>query len=538
MKKLMVPLLVLLVCAFLITGCSSPSSIPSSTAPISSSVPAASKTPTSVASPSVTSTSSAGTPQYGGVLRVIGSSSPSTLGWFAQNGLSADTTTPPCIEALLRCDFYNVITPLLAENYSIAPDMKSITLNIRKGVKFHDGTTLDGAAVKWNLDQLKAAALSSTSKWTTIELVDDYTVRLNVSEYANTLLNGLAGAAYIVSPTAFKEKGKDYLLWHPVGTGPFKFVSYEKDVAVKFTKNPDYWQKGKPYLDGIEMLIINDTMTQASSFQEKEGDAIGGDMAKQALDLTSKGYPWVGNPGGIFTLISDSGNPDSPFAKLKVRQALDYAIDRDAVTKAIGFGFKKPNLQLAYLDTPNYVTDVAPRNYDPDKAKQLLKEAGYPDGFKCSLTADGRSADRDAMTAVQGFLGKVGIVADLQIVDYATFNKLRTSGWKNGLLSSPLGIDANYNSTIDRYYAKNSVNFISSLRTDEFDAIYQQSLHTLKTDPALMQQMVRYIYDNAAITCLWSQIHGTILQPYVHDTGFQSLQSWPGWLPEQAWISK
>jgi peptide/nickel transport system substrate-binding protein len=517
MKKFLVPLCFLLVCAFLISGCGSPSSPSSSSA---------------------NSPASAGTPKYGGTLKVIVSSSPSTLGWFAQNGLSGDTSTPPVVESLLHCDFNNNVTPWLAENYSIAPDSKSITLNIRKGVKFHDGTTMDGAAVKWNLDQMKAASMTATAKWTSIDLVDDYTVRISLSEYRNSLLNDLSGVTVMVSPTAFKEKGKDYCLWHPVGTGAFKFVSYEKDVSVKYTKNTDYWQKGKPYLDNVEILIINDPITQASSFREKEGDALGGDLAKQAYDLTKEGYGWVGNPGGIFTIIPDSGNADSPFANIKVRLALDYAIDRESITNATGFGFKKPDLQLAYPNTPNWVTGLEPRPFNPDKAKQLLSEAGYPNGFKCGLTADGRSADKDAMTAVQGCLSKVGINADLQLVDFATFNKLRTSGWKNGLLTSPLGIDANFNGTIDRYYAKNSVNFVSTLRTDEFDAIFQQSLHTQKTDPVLMQKMIKYIYDNAAITCLWSQIHGTIQQPWVHDTGFQSLQTWPGWLPEQAWISK
>jgi peptide/nickel transport system substrate-binding protein len=516
MRKLLVPLCFLLVCAFLISGCSSPSS---------------------TSSP-VSSTSSGGTPKYGGTLRVIGSASPNTLGWFAQAGLSGSTATGPVVEPLLRCDFYNVVTPWLAENYTIASDSKSITLNIRKGVKFHDGTTLDGAAVKWNMDQMKAANLTATEKWTSMDLVDDYTVRINLAEYRNTLLNDLAGVTVMVSPTAFKEKGKDYLLWHPVGTGPFKFVSYEKDVVVKYTKNTDYWQKGKPYLDGVEILIINDPITQASSFKEKEGDALGGDMAKQAYDLTKEGYPYVGNPGGIFALMPDSGNADSPFANVKVRMALDYALDRDAITKATGFGFKKPVLQLAFPDTPGYVANLAPRSYDPAKAKQLLSEAGFPNGFKCDLIADGRSADKDAQASVQGYLSKVGINANLQLVDFATFNKLRISGWKNGLLSSPLGMDANFNSTIDRYYAKNSVNFVSTLKTDEFDNMLQQSLHTQKADPALIQKMVKYIYDNAAITCLWSQIHGTVLQPYVHDTGFQSMQTWPGWSPEKAWISK
>ena len=449
-KKVLIPVVIILALAFLLAGCSN-------SAPASS--PAAAST--TQAKPS-TSPSAALTPKSGGVLRIIEGRGPSTtLGWYAENGASTGPYTPPVIETLLRVSFEGVVTPLLAENYKVADDLKSITLNIRKGVKFHDGTTMDGAAVKWNLDQMIAAKISASSIWTSVDLVDDYTVRINLSVYRNSLLNDLASyIGSIISPTAFNTKGKDWVRWNPVGTGPFKFVSFDRDVSVKYTKFPDYWQKGKPYLDGVEYLFITDAMTKSVAFQNKEADAIGDNVSKTMVDLLkSQGTSIISNPSGIMGMVGDSANADSPFSKIQVRQALDYAVDRDAITKATGFGYTIPVFQFAAPNSPNYITNLQNRAYNPDRAKQLLTEAGYPNGFSTTLTCDSASSDKDSMTAVLGYLSNVGINTQLVWADNASFLKLRSGGWKNSLLGGAIGLDTNMNNSIARYYIKSAANF-------------------------------------------------------------------------------
>jgi peptide/nickel transport system substrate-binding protein len=549
-KKLLIPLVIILVISFLLTACGT--STPSATAAPASS-PAVSKPAASTTAPAATTapatssatakpTSSAATPTYGGVLRIIETRGPSTtLGWYAENSASSGPYTYPVIETLLRVSFENTVTPLLAEGYKVADDLKSITLNIRKGVKFHDGTTMDGAAVKWNLDQMLAAKVSPTTTWASIDLIDDYTVRINLSAYRNTILNDLASyAGNIISPTAYNTKGKDWVRWNPVGTGPFKFVSFDRDVSVKYTKFSDYWQKGLPYLDGVEYSFITDPMTQSAAFQNKEADSIGDNVGKVMIDLSAsqKGSVIVSNPSGVIGLVGDSANADSPFSKLQVRQALDYAIDRDAITKARGFGYSQPIYQFAFPGTPNYITNLANRSYNPDKAKQLLTEAGYPNGFSMTMTCDAGSADKDAMTAVQAYLGKVGINAQFVWADNASYLKARTGGWKNGVLAGAIGLDANENNSFSRYFLKVSANYPSMIKGGALEDMFTASLTAKTYDPALMQKMIQYLYDNALETNLWNISHANLVQPYVHGGGFMSQQTWPGWVPETAWISK
>ncbi len=150
-----------------------------------------------------------------------------------------------------------------------------ITFTLRKGVKFHDGTDFNAEAVKFNLEAKKAAKMSGTEDWSSIDILDDYTVRINLLQYVNTALarfTAIYGA--MVSPTAFKKNGIDWARWNPVGTGPFQFVGFERDVSAKYKRFEGYWQKGKPYLDGVEYLYIKDPMTQSATMEAKEAHVL------------------------------------------------------------------------------------------------------------------------------------------------------------------------------------------------------------------------------------------------------------------------
>ena len=236
MKKLLIPLVVLLTLAFIVTGCSQSTSsvLPKTSAPAS--------------------TTAILTPKSGGTFKFIDPYPPTnTFGYFADPTVSANGLyMSPIFECLLAADPNGNFKPQLAESWEIAPDMKSITLKIRKGVKFHDGTDLTGAVVKWNLDSLIAAKVAAVRQMTTVDLLDDYTVKINLSSYTNTLLSDLT-TTFITSQASFEKNGAEYMRWNPIGTGPFKFVSYQRGASINYAKFSDYWQKGKPYLDAIEM---------------------------------------------------------------------------------------------------------------------------------------------------------------------------------------------------------------------------------------------------------------------------------------------
>jgi peptide/nickel transport system substrate-binding protein len=442
------------------------------------------------------------------------------------------------MEGLVNVEITGDIKPKLATAWDIAPDLTSVTFTLRKGVKFHDGSDFNGEVAKWNIDQFIAAKLASVKDVDSVDLIDDYTIKVKLRNYTNTLLPTLA-SIYMVSKAAFDKVGIEGLRWNPVGTGPFKFDSYERDVVLQVSRFEDYWQEGKPYLDAIEAIFIIDPLTASASFEAGEADAVGGDVAKVLYDLQQKGYEILKTYTGAITLIPDSKNPDSILADRKVRQAIDYAIDRDAIVKARGFGLWTTTYQFASPDASGYIKDLPARTYDPEKARQLLAEAGYPEGFDTKIIGDSSTTDKEATVAVQGFLSKVGINAQLDWVDFAGFVQYVMGGWENAFLSCANGFSAaNLNEGIDFVWSQSAAFFPSVLKTDELQRLIDESMSSRDYDPVLVQKVLRYIHDEAMFLPLYCISRGHAIQPYVHDSGFYTKLGWTQWTPADCWLSK
>jgi peptide/nickel transport system substrate-binding protein len=514
----------ILILALLLTACSGTTTSPAAGTSVK---PATSST--------TASTTSTKAPKLGGVFKVITARAPQgNLGWYADPTFRAGLWSAPMSDGLLDCDNNGKITPRLATAWEVAADMKSITLALRKGVKFHDGSDFDAKVAKWNIDQLIAGKISTTTNFSSVDIVDNNTIKINLKQYQNTILNDLTSTS-MVSQTAFEKGGADGLRMNPVTTGPFKFKSFERDYNIKYTRFDDYWG-GKAYLDSIEMYFMPDLTTASASFEAGEADALDGDLGKIHYDLQQKGYLIVKGWSGTCQLISDSKNSDSPFSNLKVRQALDYAIDKDTLVKATGYGFKIPSSQFSYPGTPYSIKPTT--EYNPDKAKQLLAEAGYPNGFNIDIHGDNAIVDRNEAVVVQGFLQKVGITAKLDIVDTTASTKYKMGGWKNGLYMGILGVDANPNATMNRDLPTTSVSYPSTLRSPNFDELLRASITSKDFDPELMKKINQSISDFAMTTFYATNSHGAVLKSYVRDTGFMSKQTWPGWTPEKAWLDK
>jgi ABC-type transport system substrate-binding protein len=269
-----------------------------------------------------------------------------------------------------------------------------------------------------------------------IDVVDDYTIRLNLKTYDSALLSNLANYyCPMVSPTAIKSMSKAEAMLHPVGTGPFKFVSYTRDVNLKYEKFADYWQKGKPYLDGLEFNFVADPVVQLASFKAGEGQIMRVIAASDAAALQATGK-YTLNPQeiAIDCLAGDSAHPSSVYANLKVRQAIAYAIDNAAVAKAIGMGFFKPCNQLISPANLAYNPDIVGYPYNVAKAKQLLADAGYPNGFDTKLSYRAGAFEGDYCAMIQGYLKAVGINLQLDNADMARFNDMRVKGYQNQML--------------------------------------------------------------------------------------------------------
>lgn len=219
------------------------------------------------------------TPVHGGVLREIRPYGPKVLSYFTEMGPQDVQSVLPGAERLMEYNPDKQLVPFLAESVSVARDGKSITFRLRKGIKFHDGSDLNAEAVAWNFQlNRETKRLQYDSKLLRIEVVDDYAVRLHITRYNNQLLHGLAWFP-IFSKQAWDkagggnvEKSKEWSRANLVGTGPFKLAEFRRDNYIKWVKNENYWQSGKPYLDGIMVRYIPDSVTASAMMQAKEAD--------------------------------------------------------------------------------------------------------------------------------------------------------------------------------------------------------------------------------------------------------------------------
>lgn len=311
-------------------------------------------------------------------------------------------------------------------------------------MKFHDGTDFNAEAAKFSLELNRNSTMAELQTVSSIDVVDDYTIRLNLKTFDAGLLSNLATyQCPIVSPTAINKLGKDASLLHPVGTGPFKFVSYTRDISLKYEKFTDYWQKPKPYLDGIEFDFITDPVARLMSLKAGDGQIARTVATNDAGALKAIGFNVNQQEIAIVGMIGDSAHSSSFYSNLKVRQAISYAIDNATVAKTVGKNFFLPSNQIISQFHMGYNPDIVGYPYNPDKAKQLLAEAGYSKGFDTKVSYTTGVYQTDFFTMIQGYLKTIGINLQLDIADAARFNDIRINGFTNQLavIQIPTGAD-------------------------------------------------------------------------------------------------
>jgi peptide/nickel transport system substrate-binding protein len=536
MKRLFITLAILVILAFVIAGCSSTNNpATSTTGPAQSSTTAAQPPATTAAASTKPAAPASSTPKYGGTFTLILDTSPGgNIGWPPEYLGEDSVSAQPFYEGLQRVMLDGHAEPLLAESWKLADDKMSITFTLRKGVKFHDGTDFNAQAVKFNYDALIEA--KRQVYWKSVEVIDDYTVKVNFTEWRNTLPTSFGGG--IVSPTAAQKDGSlDYIRKHPVGTGPFIFESFSRDVATVGVKNPNYWNKGYPYVDKFVIKYVPDKTTQKAAMQNGEGDALVVELGKMTKDMIDLGFVPMSQHQAIFSLFPASKDPNSPFHNEKVRMAVEYALDREKIAN-LGYGLFNVPYQIIPADNAAFDPNFQGRKYDPAKAKQLLAEAGYPNGFKTTLTPSPVALDKDIDIAVKGYLDAVGIQTTINIVEYNKYMEMK-SGVYEGLMLEPTAAFANYYSSLNMYFHPNSIYFPSLDKPDGLTAIIDQCAKSDKIpDIDLIRQAEKYIYDHAVIIPVHDGGKGYALAKYVKGNIFLQLSFPTQFIPENVWIDK
>ena len=470
---------------------------------------------------------SANEPVYGGVLhRHLSSDVASPIGVPWEMNPYGHGMALPALEHLMYEDGDGNLHGILATDWTIAPDHSSVTINLRKGVKFHDGTDWNAQAAKWNIDKWIEAKLDTASFFESVDILDDYTIRINLKSWNNTILSySLAGwNAQMISPTSFEKNGIEWARYHPVGTGPFKFVSYTRDVNIVYEKNPDYWQEGRPYLDGIVYDVIPDLTTASMAFKSGKVHEVSGlPPGAISADLRDSGYNYVTTDhlvNTIDTIFPSSGNPNSPFADKRVREAVEYAIDKEALINAVGFGFLKAAYQLAPAGHKAYQQELQARTYNPEKAKQLLAEAGYPNGFSTRILPNPSVISKDTGVAIQNYLDAVGIKASVDFIDFGQWAEMAfTSGW-DGLLLDKTGLFPGMTKGLSFYFSgAPGSQFTAGLKfPDEYYQALNEALSTTYPEVDKVKRVLKILYDEViaipyAETPMWA-----FLYPGVHES--------------------
>lgn len=308
----------------------------------------------------------------------------------------------------------------LAESWDISDDGTTYTFKLRDGVTFHDGTTMDADDVKFTLDRARAEDSANAQKAlfagiSEVTVIDPTTVEVALSAPdGNFLFNMAWGDAVIVAPESIEN-----IKQNPIGTGPFKFGSWVQGDRIEISRNAEYWGAA-PALEAATFKFISDPTAAFAAMMAQDIDAFAGFPAPENLpqfEADPRFQVLVGSTEGETILSTNNKMP--PLDDVRVRQAIAHAIDRQAIIDGAMFGLGTPIGTHFAPHNPDYVDLTAKSNYDPEKSKALLAEAGFADGFTTTLKLPPPSYARRGGEIIAAQLRAVGIDTEITNLEWA-----------------------------------------------------------------------------------------------------------------------
>jgi peptide/nickel transport system substrate-binding protein len=435
------------------------------------------------------------------------------------------------------------LEPGLATEWAVSDDGTEVTLTLREGVKFADGSDMTAEDVKWSLDR---ARNPENGIWNgligsidAVEIADPQTIVLKLKNPDPTIIPALAvfntailpQALYEAEPGATDAEKAESFAKHPIGTGPFMFESWERGTRMRIVRNPHHWEMGEdgeplPYLDSVTFEIIPDDATRILKL--KSGELSGSEFIPFArvaeLDadpnITMELFPSTRVTYLLMNVrpeLSD-GTPN-PLSDPKVRQALNHAVDKDAIIQVVTYGVGTKSQSYMSSTTPMARLEGEPYPYDLEKAKALLGETEWADGFEVSIYALAGSADEIAIdSAVQQMWSQLGVTFNIEQVDNATRTahyragdfQMRNSAWTN---------DINDPSQITSYMAYYPLieSLHSGWNVDEVNKLFEQSQQELDPEARAAQyDRIQEIHiDEAPMVYLYETPYPVALQSNV-----------------------
>jgi len=322
------------------------------------------------------------------------------------------------------------LEPSLALKWEVADDKLTWIFHLRQGVKWHEGYgELTAEDVKFSIDRIIDPGVGSPARKAlaaveSVSVVDPYTVQIKTKQPYPVLPAMMVEErfGYIISKKAAAKLGKD-LKFHPVGTGPFMYETYKPRESFTLKANPDYWG-GKPKLDRVVVSFMPDNSTRELALRNGEIHAINIPAKQEWIDRLNKTGFTVNltSPANMFVLHFNL--TQKPMDNKKVRMALSHAISRDLMVTFLGKDVAKPEVSPLPSGYVGHTEDVIRYPYDVAKAKKLLAEAGFKDGFKFSMNISNSNIYLPPMQVIQEMWKKIGVDLELKVVDHPTYHKL------------------------------------------------------------------------------------------------------------------
>jgi peptide/nickel transport system substrate-binding protein len=468
-------------------------------------------------------------------------------------------TASACYDWLLSwrkgADGTYAVQPRLARAWETSSD--KIVFHLRDGVKFHDGSDLNADVIVWNVKRMvqnpKSFArnyLLSVDDKDPATALDPMTVQVNLSRPSAAVLSNLSdagsnggGNTAIVSKKAADDHGEDWLKLNPVGSGPFRVVSFASGDKLQVQRNENYWQLGadskpQPYLDGITYRVIIEASTQFNEMRAGTSDfaqnVLGRDVgaAKQIEHARYIESPFSGNKRQYFF---NSLKP--PFQdNLNLRQAIHHAVDRDAIAKAVGGGF---GFALPYEFVPGavgYDTSVPFYEFNLDKAKQLMQQSGVTTPLEVRMTVHSREQDVQQAQMIQQMVDKIGVKLNLDVVERVAWGeKVRIKNdFQMASRQSGVAVDPTDDLLVTWAEGGNSAYHRAHV-PGLLEALHQADA---EYDPAkrqaLFMQAQKLMYDSAWFGYIWFEPGNFLVHKRIQ--GFPatwgSLREWEWWINE------
>ena len=336
---------------------------------------------------------------------------------------------------------------------------------------------------------------------------------------------------------------------YPKGTGPFVIVDINPTKFVKFERFDDYWQEGLPYLDSVEIRMVNDTMAGLMAFQAGEADALYFNGGTTAEELAAAGNTINARIFSLWSIGGDSLNDSCPWSDQNVREAVAHALDVEAMITGVYGDAMFPITQLAIEGRTAYNPDIVAYPYDVEKAKQLLADSPYniskDNPWKVKFTYIVQAGDEaQIMTVIQSYLAEVGIELELNGVSFPAQKDLGLKGFKDQLILTDLsynGVEMQYCTALTASFSEDAIDFgIHMYIPEEFNSLYRQM--KVEADLAerelMYQELNRIAVDDFCLVVPFMGNEGFVaVAPHVHDYDFGN-GTVGEFLPERAWMSE